>query len=93
MAINRPVGHKKTKPIKANFEALLLPADGLDDCLFGLICRGAVGIILAQLGVNGFGFFQVFQAARGDYLAGEDFGDVIITQLQVFKAFGQGKRI
>lgn len=38
----------------------LLPADGLDDCLFGLLCCGIVGVIVAQLGVYGFGFLHVF---------------------------------
>jgi hypothetical protein len=54
MAISRPVGHEKTKPNKANFEALLLLCEGLDDGLLGLFCCRIVGIILAQLGVNGF---------------------------------------
>jgi len=61
----------------------LLPAEGLDDGLLGLFCCGTVGIILIQPGVNGFGLFDFVRAARGEYLAGEDFGDVIIAQLQV----------
>ena len=53
----------RSSAVSNGWPAALLPAEGLDDCLFGLLYRGAVGVIVVQLGVNGFGLFHVFQAA------------------------------
>jgi hypothetical protein len=65
-----------------------LSAEGLEEGLFGLGEGGAVGVVLAQLGVNGLGLLDVFHAARGDDLTGKNFRDVIIVQLQVFEPLG-----